>query len=416
MDLLRIKPRYRIYTKFEDYFYIYKAILTGSINKGKHVKKFENDLDSYMRVKHSICMPQGRVGIYMAIKASVEPGKKVILSPYTIADVINMVIVAGAIPVFTDIERETCNIDPDKIESNIDKDTVAVMITHLQGLTCDMDKIVDICDKNNLLLIEDASQAFGAKYKGKRIGTFGSIGIFSFGMYKNITAFYGGMLVTNSNSINDVVRKEMNTFPYSEVSWLHKKVRKGALTDISTSKLLFQSLVFWIFKLGHLKNIRFINKFVETELDLSRKNKIPESYLRRMTPLQAKLASGKLNAVDKNNHLRINNARKYYEGLKDIPELILPPFKEDESHIYTYFPIQYKERKSLIRWMIKNNIDVGPQHLRNTADLPAFKDFFKDCPNARKTANEVILLPTYTKYSSKMIEHTIMIINKFFKY
>lgn len=414
MNFFKINPRFRIYTRISDYVAIYKDILLKKSGKGDDCKILEDKICEYVGSKYAICMPQGRVGVYWAIKALIKPGQKVILSPYTIADVINMVICAGAIPVFADTEKETCNIDPKQIESLIDNETGAVMITHLQGLSCNMDIISNICQKHNIPLIEDACQAFGSVYNGKRTGTFGKVGIYSLGMYKNLTAFYGGLFVTSDKQLYDQVTKEMNKYPYSEMSWYKKKVKKGLLTDISTSRPLFQVIVYWIFRYGHLKNIKLINRFVETELDLSGKETIPEWYLRRLTPMQARLALKKFDKVDDNNRTRIRYAQLYYEGLKNIPGLILPPLHTDGSHIYTYFPIQYQDRKTLVRWMIQNKCDVAVQHLKNTADLPSFEKYFRDCPNARKTANEVILLPTYPTYGENMIKHNIKIINNFF--
>jgi len=414
MNIFKIRPRFRIYSNLKDYFTVYKAILLKNITKGNDCELFEDRIVEFMDSGYGVCMPQGRVAIYLAIRSIIKPGQNVILSPYTIADVINMVICAGAIPVFADIERVSCNIDPHKIEALIDENTGAIMITHLHGLACNMSLIQGICEKYNIPLIEDAAQAFGATYNGKRIGSFGIIGAFSFGMYKNITAFYGGMLITSNKEIANKVSEEIQGFPYSELSWYHKKILKGIITDISTSFPLFQILVFWIFRFGHLKKIKFINKFVETELDLDSKKVIPESYLRKMTPLQARIALTKLKQVDEDNNKRIRFAKMYYEGLKDIAQLFLPPLKTDGSHIYTYFPIQYNNRQELIRWMIKNNCDVGPQHLKNTADLPAFKIYYMDCPNARKIADEVILLPSYPKYTFIMARHNIKVINHYF--
>jgi perosamine synthetase len=414
MKPFSIKPRYRIYTTLKDYLEIYKSLLLNRTTKGDDCRKFEKSICQYMGSSNALCMPQGRVAIYNVVRALIKPGQKVILSPYTIADVINMVICAGGIPVFADIDPSTCNIDPQNIEPLIDKVTSAVMVTHLHGLSCDMDQIMRICKKHNLLLIEDAAQAFGASFNGKKAGTFGNAGIFSFGMYKNLTSFYGGMVITPKNDLYSQIKNDLSRYSFSEFSWFHKKVKKGIVTDVSTSKPLFQSIVYWIFRWGHLKNIRFINKFVETELDLSGKENIPEHYLRKMTPMQARIAHSKLDKVDENNKKRIHYANLYYEGLKDLKGLTLPPIKNDGSHIYTYFPIQIKDRKKLVRWMTKEKSDIGVQHLKNTADLPAFKKYWRDCPNARKTANEVILLPTYPKYGEKMVKHNIKVIRCYF--
>jgi dTDP-4-amino-4,6-dideoxygalactose transaminase len=149
-------------------------------------------------------------------------------------------------------------------------------------------------------------------------------------------------------------------------------------------------------------------------LDLSGKTEIPENYLRRMTPMQARLLLSRIDLVDHYSDIRIKYAKMYHEGLSGIPGLILPPLRTDGSHIYSYFPIQYKDRKELLYWLALKCRDVGAQHLKNCADLPAFKDFYRDCPNTRATAEQVILLPTYPAYSEKEVEQNIRVIREFF--
>ena len=105
------------------------------------------------------------------MKDLVQPGRRVVLSPYTLSDVVNMVVVAGAEPVFADVERETCNIDPAQVEELIDDSTDAVIVTHLHGLICDMDRIGAICRERGVALIEDAAQACGPQCGGRRAGT-----------------------------------------------------------------------------------------------------------------------------------------------------------------------------------------------------------------------------------------------------
>ncbi|MFC1524209.1 DegT/DnrJ/EryC1/StrS family aminotransferase [Thermodesulfobacteriota bacterium] len=414
MSVLTPHPRFRIYTSPATYLSAFRDLLTGGVNQGDDCEQLESLISQRFDVTYCHCTPQARVGIYLAIKALVPPGKKVILSPYTIADVINMVICAGAIPVFADIDSRTCNIDPENIETLIDEDTAAVMITHLHGLACPIDRIAELCKKHGLPLIEDAAQAFGATYKGRKLGTFGEVGIYSLGMYKNLIAFFGGMVVTNNQAIHETIKGELATWPITETGRLAKKIISGLATDIATSPPLFQLLVFHIFRFGHLHQIRAINKHVETELDLTRKDVIPELYLRRLSPMQARLALAKLDNIEQDSARRIHAASLYHEGLKDIDEIGLPPLATDGSHIYTYYPIQVPDRRKLVKWMMWQYRDIGVQHLKNCADLPGFKAYYHDCPRARQTADQVVLLPSYPRYSEDQVKRNIKSIRGFF--
>lgn len=415
MGIFSPQPRFRIYTSPSSYIRVFKDMFLGEICKGDDCIKLEKEIMQYVGLPFAICVPQARVGIYQAVKASIKSGQTVILSPYTVADVVNMVVCAGGVPLFADIERETCNINPDEIKKLIDNDTGAVLITHLHGLICSNGRILEICRNNNVPLIEDVAQAFGSKLNGCFAGSFGDTGIFSFGRYKNLTSFYGGMVLTPHSEIHEKISAELNMLPYMGFGAIYKRAIGCLAKDIATSQPLFQALIYRLFRLGYLHNIGFINRYLETELDLNRKETIPESYQRRMTPMQARLVLSKIKQVERDNITRIKYARIYHEGLSDLSELILPPMRSDGSHIYTSFPVQYHERNSLVRWLMEHRRDVAVQHLKNCADLPAFKKYFRECPNASAAAREVILLPTYPRYSEREVRLNIRLIREFFR-
>ena len=345
-----------------------------------------------------LCVPQGRVGVYLAVKATITPGQKVVLSPYTIADVINMVICAGGVPVFADVERCTTNIRPEEVERLIDDETGAVMVTHLHGMACDIEQIAAICEAKNIPLIEDAAQSFGARVRGRVVGAFGDVGVFSFGMYKNVTAFYGGMIVTDSDALHAAMRAELEHVPYMSLLAVFAKAGKALVTDVVTMPALFKAITYWIFRFGYLHQVRAINKFVTVELDTSRKSALPGAYLRRLLPAQARMVLRQLPKIDADAAMRIRYARMYCDGLRGLPGLIIPPFRDDGSHVYNYVPIQYSEREALVKWVMARGCDMAVQHLKNCASLPAFAPEYRDCPDAEATAAQTILLPNYPAY------------------
>ena len=155
MSILLPNPRFRIYTSPQIYKSVLKDVVLWRARKRIDCAKVEKEIQQRFSIHNSICVPQGRVGIYLAVKAIIKPGQKVVLSPYTIADIINMVICAGGVPEFADIERETCNIDPVEIDKLIDEDTGAD-----SGLVSYLPE-----DKHNILNkrpdIEKAKKKFG---------------------------------------------------------------------------------------------------------------------------------------------------------------------------------------------------------------------------------------------------------------
>jgi len=408
-------PRSRIYTNFNSYWSFLKDLILNRINKGDDVEKFEKALADKFNVSEVVCVSMARVAIYLVLKNIIKHEQGVIMSPYTIADVVNMVILAGGVPVFVDIERNSCNIDPNKIEQLIDNNTGAVLITHLHGIGANTNEILNICHRYNISLIEDSAQSFGGYENRKRLGTIGDVGIYSIGMYKNINSWYGGVIISNNKDLINKIRAEISRYNYLGKLFILKRMLKGLMTDLLTNSLIFKPLTYWIFRYGFLNNIKWINKKVEIELDLELKKTIPDQYLTKYTPFQARLASSQLDKIDSDTNNRIKKAELYHNGLKDIPDLILPPLKTDSSYTYLVFPIQYKDRKKLLKWLMLHKRDVAAQHLKNCADLPSFSKFYRDCPVARKTANEVIILPTYTRYPISEVKENIKIIIEYFK-
>lgn len=408
-------PRSRIYTNFNSYSSFLIELISGRLNKGDDVEKFEQALAEKLGVPYVVCMPMDRVGVYLTIKHIIKPGQGVIMSPYTIADVVNMVICAGAKPVFCDIEQHSCNIDPAKIEALIDDNTGAVMITHLHGIAASAIQISELCRKHDIPMIEDTAQAFGASKDGRMLGNIGEAGIFSFGMYKNINCWYGGAVVSRNKELIDKIRVEILQYDCQSAKFIAKRMLKGLLTDILTLPLLFKPLTFWIFRFGYLHDIKIINKYVEIELDLKLKDHLPENYLKRMTPWQARLALPQLDNLEADRQNRLAKAEAYFGGLNDLDRLIIPLEDNKTNNAFMVFPVQCNDSKKLLKWLMSNNRDIAAQHLKNCADLPSFKEYFRDCPVARKTAQEVIILPTYPRYPLAEAKNNVIAIKEYFE-
>lgn len=163
--------------------------------------KFEKTMSEYLNVKYVLACANGGAAIKLAcIGAGIGPGDEIIMSPFTFIASAGEVLSIGAMPVFSDID-ETMNIDPNKIEEKITKKTKAILAIHMQGQPCDMSKIKKIAKKYNLLIIEDAAQAFGASINNKKVGTLGNVGAFSMQAGKTITCGEGGFLATNDKLI-----------------------------------------------------------------------------------------------------------------------------------------------------------------------------------------------------------------------
>lgn len=191
-----------------EFKYLTDAFLSTWISSsGEYIDKFEHSFSSYSDCKHGVCVSNGTVALHLAlVTLGIKEGDEVIIPNLTFAATINTVLHANATPVIVDIDKESWNIDPHKIEAAITSKTKAIIPVHLYGYPCDMDPIMDIASKHNLYVIEDCAEAHGATYNGKKVGSFGDIGCFSFFGNKVITTGEGGMCVTNNNDLDEKMR------------------------------------------------------------------------------------------------------------------------------------------------------------------------------------------------------------------
>ncbi|MEO5331138.1 MAG: DegT/DnrJ/EryC1/StrS aminotransferase family protein [Magnetococcus sp. YQC-5] len=412
------EPRFRLYTSLRDYLTIFGNLLFGRVTQGDDLKDLEQSIAHMIGVddKTTLLTPQARVAVYLAVKSLIQSGRRnVILSPYTIPDVINMVLCAGGIPCFVDIDRTTCNINPKTASDLIDHTTGAVMVTHLFGLATDLDLLKPRCIELNVPLIEDASHAFGTIVNGWHVGTMGDAGIFSFGMYNPLNCLYGGMLVTPHAQVLAHAATLLEFFPWMDMPSYLQRTFQALVFDLITHPWIFKSITFWIRRYGLLHHAPWSGISSQDDCDSTLQTTFPEHLARRMTPMQARILMRQLDSVAANTRARIDRAKLYHHGLQDLPDLILPPLRLDSSHGYTQFPIQSPQRNALMHHLLREGRDVAPPHLTNCAQHPCFIQYARDCPNAQATANQILLLPTYPRYSIQEVQRNIQSIRRFFK-
>ena len=201
---------------------------------GKYNEKFEKEFASYCNVKYGIGVTSGTAALHIAVAAlNLGKGDEVIVSDFTMIAPTLAVAYQGAKPVFVDAEPKTWTIDVNKIEEKITKKTKAILPVHIYGHPCDMDPIMEIANKHNLYVIEDAAEAHGALYKGRKIGSFGHINAFSFYSNKVITTGEGGMTVTDDDKLAERARDLRNFCFDKERRFIHSEIGfKYSLSNI----------------------------------------------------------------------------------------------------------------------------------------------------------------------------------------
>jgi len=183
------------------------CLKSGWIGTGPKVHQFENLFRKYKGVKHAIAVNSCTAALHLSLlAANIRPGDEVITTPMTFCATINAIIHCGATPVLADCDRRTMNILPEEIEKKITSKTKAILPVHFAGQPCDMEEINELARLYDLLVIEDCAHAIESEYKGKRTGTFGDIGCFSFYVTKNIITGEGGMVITDNDKIAERIK------------------------------------------------------------------------------------------------------------------------------------------------------------------------------------------------------------------
>lgn len=343
---------------------IIKNVLdSGVFILGKNEEAFEKEFASYLGVKYAIGVASGTDALILALKAlGIGKGDEVII-PANVYPTAFAVAATGARIKLVDIDPQTFNIDPFKIEKAITLSTFAIIPVHLYGLAAKMEPILKIAQKHNLFVVEDCAQAHGAIYQGKKVGTLGDIGCFSFYPTKNLGA-YGdaGMVVTNNCRLAKIL-KELRM--YGERS-RYQSVRLG----------------------------------VNSRLD----------------EIQAAILRVKLKKLNQENKLRRRVALEYFENLKDLPLSLSP--RPSASHVYYLFSIRMRQRNRLKKFLAKNNIETTihsplPTHL---VDSFKFLNYQRgDFPEAEKATREVLSLPCHPFLNLGEIKAICNLIKNFLK-
>ena len=194
-------------------------------SEGSYVKEFEKKFSNYLGRKHGVAVSSGTAALDIAVESiGIKKNDEVLVPSFTIISCIHQILRLGATPVFIDSEEDTWNLRADDIQDLITDRTKAIIVPHIYGLPADMDKIIEICIQNSIILIEDSAEMIGQKYKGKMCGSFGQISTFSFYSNKHITTGEGGMIVTDDDSLAQKCRSYRNLCFEPENRFVHKKL------------------------------------------------------------------------------------------------------------------------------------------------------------------------------------------------
>jgi dTDP-4-amino-4,6-dideoxygalactose transaminase len=343
---------------------VFEEIMSGGdFILRRHLEEFEKRIATYVGTKYAIGVNSGTDALYLSARAlGFVPGDEVITVAHTFVATVGAIVQCGATPVLVDV-TDDFNMDVDKIEAAITPRTKGIIPVHLNGHSCNMGKIMEIAQKHRLKVIEDAAQALGAKFKGKRCASFGDTGIFSLYPAKVLgTAGDGGIVCTNDDG-------------------LARKIR--AFRDN-----------------GRVESVDVVECF---------------GWCTRLDNLHAALLNMKFNYFETWIKRRREVAKMYDEGLSDIPELTLPPKStRDYFDVYQNYVIRTEQRDKLVAQLQKSGVEVliswrVPMHQQRALGLSHFK-----LPMTERISAEVTSLPMYPELTDDEVKFVIEAIKKFF--
>jgi dTDP-4-amino-4,6-dideoxygalactose transaminase len=344
---------------------ITEALSRGDLILRDQLKHFEENMASFVGVEYAVGLNSGTDALYLSLLAAgVGPGDEVITVAHTFVATVSVIHYSGATPILVDV-ADDYNMNVDQVEKAVSPRTKAIMPVHLNGRLCDMKKLTKIAKKHNLTVIEDAAQALGASIEGKKAGSFGLTGCFSFYPAKILgSAGDGGMLVTNNKEVAEKVR-----------------LLRDHGVQRATGDILFYG------------------------------------FNSRLDNLQAAILDIKLRYLPQWIERRRELANLYHQGLSNLSPIKLPPPPSSQNRyfdVFTNYVIRARERDKLVAYLKENGIEVliswpKPMHHHKALNLGHFS-----LPVTEQISSEVISLPLFPELSNEQIEFVIDIVHKFY--
>ena len=368
---------------------------SGMYIGGNAVANFEEKFANYIGVKHAISVNSGTDALIIALKAlGIKEGDEVITTPFTFFATAETVAMVGATPVFADVEEDTYNIDPNKIEEKITDKTKAILPVHIFGQPADMKRLKDIADKYKIAIIEDACQAVGAEIGNKKVGSLSDAGCFSFFPTKNLGAFGdAGMITTNNDNLATICR----AFKEHGMAQNGAKARyilhgiKDDLENAISSGELYNPYKYYNYLIG---------------------------YNSRMDAIQARILDIKLNYLDKFNN-RLGEIAQFYETeLGNCHGMITPQVKEGVKAVWHQYAFRCEKKDEMGNFLASKGVGSAafypvPLHLQKAFEYLHYKK--GDLPVAEKLTKQTVCLPIFPELTEEELNYVVACIKEFLK-
>jgi len=354
---------------------VVESIKSGWLGTGPKVHKFEEMYKEYKGSKYAMAVNSCTAALHLSLLAiGIKPGDEVIVPTMTFTSTASVVIHAGGIPVFADCKKDTMNIDPEDLKRKITPKTKAIIPVHFAGRACEMDAIMDIAQRHNLRVIEDCAHAIETEYHGKKAGTFGDLGCFSFYVTKNIVTGEGGMAITDNEEYSSTIK----------IMALHG-MSKDAWERFGDSGYKHYQVLY-------------------------------AGYKYNMMDLQAAIGIHQLQRVDHQWNRRQEIWNMYNEAFKDLPVFTPALVESDTKHAYHLYTLLLDierlriSRDDFLDMMTKRNIGTGVHYVALHLH-PFYRNTFGykigDLPNSEWISERTVSIPLSAKLTDEDVEDVI---------
>jgi dTDP-4-amino-4,6-dideoxygalactose transaminase len=344
---------------------VVQVMRSGWLGTGPRVAQFERDFATYVQTPYAMAVSSCTAALHLSmLAAGLKPGDEVITTPMTFCATVNAIIHAGLRPVLADIDPKTMNIDPAQVRARITSRTRAIIPVHFAGRACDMDGLGAIASEHNLKIIEDCAHAIETEYHGRKVGTFGEFGCYSFYVTKNIITGEGGMVTTRNEA--DAARVKILA--------LHG-MSKDAWKRFSDSGYKHYQVV-------------------------------EAGFKNNMMDLQAAIGIQQLKRIEKYWHRRQEIWRKYTEAFATLPLTLPAPPEPNTRHALHLYTVQVDEQRTgvarddFLTAMTRHNIGVGV-HYMSVPEHPFYQQTYgwraEDFPHAMRAGRQTVSLPLSAK-------------------
>lgn len=396
--------------------------LRGRLARGPAAAELERRFRERFGVREALIFPHARTACHELLRAlELQPGDEVLMTPLTIADMVNSVHTLGLRPVFLEMEPETLCVDLAALERAVTPRSRVLFLTYVFGVVPDMERIMAAARRHGLVVIEDCSQCYGGTFRGKAVGTFGRAAFFSLTNFKVVSSLYGGMTITDDPALGARLRelRERELLPPAPAPLLKLLWKNLIYIPLFSAPVFSYFTYFVILALERLDprityrlysgNIKVILGQYENRL----LERFPPAYLADYTDTQARVGLASLARAERRTAARVRNGELLRGLLAGRPGIEVPRPPEGAVSVYWRFPVITDDMAGLKWWLLLHGVDSAPSFLTLCSREPGFGPYLRSLPAAERIKDDVLVVEVHEGLTERQIRRVAGLIAEY---